>query len=187
MANRPKARAKRRFGTVIPREFENGRIAWRAKWREPGRRRLERWFPSKEEAEEFLAEIEKQLILGTYSTPPTTRQADTLLAIEAPGVPEFAAYARQFLDERVVPHREPATVAVYEASCKALSEFLGHRRTARGVLPAKRLAEIDETVLLDYRTWRRDRRRGGGERPVSNATLNRDQQFLVLVLNHAIR
>jgi integrase len=186
MATKPKGRpAKRRFGTVIPRSVGEGRTAWRAKWREPGRLRPERWFDTEEEAEHFLDEIEKRMILGTYVRPPTSRQANVILAAEPSGAPVFSGYARKFLDERIAPHREAATVAVYEASLKALSKFFGSEGDA-GPLP-RTLDEIDESALLDYRTWRRSHRQGRGAGIVSNATINRDQSFLTLVLNHAVQ
>jgi integrase len=185
MATPPKTSRLRRFGTVIPREVAGGRIVWRAKWREPGRRRPERWFDTEEDAQRFLDEIEKTMILGTYVRPPTALQADVILAAEpASGVPFFSEYARKFLNERIIPHRETGTVHVYEAALKSLSDFLDARSADGSTVPVKRIDEIDEDVVLDYRTWRRSHPRQG-KHEISNATINRDMQFLSLVLTHA--
>jgi integrase len=178
MSPSPTKTRKRRFGTVIPRERPEGTIKWRARWREPGRRRPERWFDSEEEAEEFLDEIEKQFILGTYSTPPTSREAATILAAEPAGTTSLVDYATTYLKERVEPLCQQGTIGVYRAARESLAAFA--ETDGRG-----RLEEIDVDFVLAYRTWRRHHPRQG-KRPVSNATLNRDVQFLSLVLGHAV-
>ncbi|MCE9636982.1 MAG: tyrosine-type recombinase/integrase, partial [Planctomycetes bacterium] len=89
-----------------------------------------------------------------------------------------------------------ATMDLYRANLAALRGFFGSRRVTtrvRGVgveqtIPGKRLDEITPSELLSYRVWRRTARRGAGTQTklVSDAALNRDQQFLTMVLNHAV-
>jgi integrase len=182
---RKRDRRRRRFGNVVSRT-RGGRTVWRARWTEPSRLRRERWFDSEDEALLFLREIERMLLTNDYETPPTQRQAESLLAAAEPAAPVFIAYARDCLARRVIPHRTQATVNVYKAACAALSGFLGERRTATVRIPAKRLDEITEPVVLDYQAWRRSHRIRG-TRDVGNATINRDLQFLSLVLGQAVR
>ena len=183
-------RRRRRFGTVIKRLLPTGSAVFKARWNEgrSGARR-ERNFPSRDQALEFLAEIERRLISGTYVTPHQAREVEPAPAATGTGTPDFVTYAKQVLRDRIAPARAEATVDLYQHNLAALDLHFGPRAADRRKLAAKRLDEITKTSFLDYRAWRlrTPRTHGGGRTGVSHATVNREQQFASLVLNHAVQ
>ena len=191
-----KTTRRRRFGTILKREHRGGRVVYRARWSEgrTGKRR-ERLFDSEKEARTFLKGIHEQVLRGTYVTPPTVAEVERGQAPETNKRPTLVEYAEQLLTTRLEAVRADATIDLYRANLKALKAFYGRRKRQSGEIPAKRLDEITEASFLDYRAFRKTLRHGGiqkkgkkpkNSKPVSVATMNRDQQFLSLVLSQAV-
>jgi len=172
----------RKFGTILQQQKPSGRPAWRARWFE-GRtgRRMERTFDTEKEARRFLAEVETRLLTGSYSTPPRADQVRTdPVPVDQP-LPAFCDHAKEVLDQKIAPVRAPATVDLYQANLKALTRFFGRRHAGNGQIPPKRLDEITPSAFQDYRAWRL-----GAGGPASPATVNREQQFVSVILNMAV-
>jgi integrase len=184
---RRRARRKRRFGYVFERKWPSGRTNFCAQWfdQTQGNKRLTRHFDKEKEANDFLDELERQVLAKVYVTPPTVAETMKLDPIEQPpAVPTFVEYAQGLLDKRLKATLAPNTMHVYRANLLALSGFYGERDDR----PATRLDEVTAASFLDYRAFRRttNHHPGGKGVVVSAATINRDQQFLCRVLNEAV-
>lgn len=177
---------RRRFGAVVKRPREGGGIRWQARWTVDGKR-VERTFDKRDEAESCLDEVEKLQIAGKPTLLPTQRKAEEAHAIATAPKPTFVEYAKKLFDERLSKTKAPGTVALYGYNLAALTDYFGERIVEGVTIPAKRLDEINLTAVEDFRIWRRDhpRTESGGRKTVGNATLNRDVQFLKLVLGRA--
>jgi integrase len=184
---RARARRKRRFGYVFERNWPSGRTNYCAQWfdQTQGGKRVTRHFDTEKEANDFLDELECQVLAKVYVTPPTVAETLKLDPVEQPpAVPTFVEYARKLLDERLAATLAENTVNVYEANLRALSAFYGPRDGRRGA----RLDEVTAASFLDYRAFRRtaNHHPTGTQKAVSAATVNRDQQFACRVLNEAV-
>jgi integrase len=184
---RARARRKRRFGYVFARHWPSGRTNYCAQWfdQTQGGKRVTRHFEDEKSANAFLDELEKQLLVGTYVTPPTVAETLHVDPVETPAVaPSFVDYARKLLDGRLAATLAKNTVDVYAANLRALTSFYGPRDGRRGAL----LDEVTAASFLDYRAWRRagSNHPAGKQTAVSAATVNRDQQFACRVLNEAV-
>jgi integrase len=204
-----KGTRRRRFGWIFSRKGAGAAETWYAQWveRRPGQpsRRVTRAVGSKAEAKEFLDDLEKKALVGSYSTPPTVAETETPpTAAPTPASETFVAYAERILKDRLKADLRPKTIELYGGNVAALSGFFGERTvtaddgTTRTV-PAKRLDELRSTDFLDYRAWRRTNCRWKygavlkdeegnevGRREVANSTLNRDHNFALLILGHAV-
>ncbi len=184
---RARARRKRRFGYTFARRWPSGRTTWSAQWFDDtqGGKRVTRHFDTEREANEFLDELEQQILAKVYETPPTLSEARKLDPVEQPPVvPSFVAYAQTLLDTRLAATLAKNTRGVYAANLKALASYYGPRDGRAGA----RLDEITAATFLDYRAWRMttSNHPSGRQRAVSAATVNRDQQFASRVLNEAV-
>lgn len=184
---RNRARRKRRFGYVFERKWPSGRVNFCAQWfdQTQGGKRVTRHFDTEKEANEFLDGLEKQLLIGTYETPPTVSESLKLGPVDQPPeVPTFVEYAQKLLDGRLAAALAKNTRNVYAANLKALAGYYGPRDGRRGA----RLDEVTAASFLDYRAWRRttSNHPTGKQTAVSAATVNRDQQFACRVLNEAV-
>jgi integrase len=184
---------RRRFGTILPRVRSDGRVVYRARWSE-GRagKRPERIFNSEKEARAFLKGIQKQMLLGLYRTPPTASDLERGDTAQHHRPLTLIEYAQRVFESRLEANLAESSRAVYRASLGALEVFFGRRVVNGRVVPAKRLDKVSKASFLDYRAFRRGLRRTRSEdaevmsRPVSPATVNRDQQFLSVVLAQAV-
>ena len=184
---RTRARRKRRFGYVFERKWPSGRTNYCAQWfdQTQGGKRVTRHFDAEREANDFLDELERQVLAKVYVTPPTVAETLKLEPIEQPPtLPTFVEYAQTLLTKRLAATLAPNTVDVYEANLRALSAFYGPRDGRGGA----RLDEVTAASFLDYRAFRRttNHHPTGTQKGVSAATVNRDQQFACRVLNEAV-
>src|SRR5882724_2983157 len=109
-AGRKRARKKRRFGYVFERAWPSGRRNWCSQWfdQTQGNKRVTRHFDREKDANDFLDELEKQILVGEYVTPPTVAETMKLDPVDAaPVVPTFVEYADTLLTKRLA-----ATLAV---------------------------------------------------------------------------
>jgi integrase len=184
---RSRARRKRRFGYVFERHWPSGRTNYCAQWfdQTQGGKRVTRHFDTEKEANDFLDELERQVLAKVYVTPPTVAETLKLDPVQQPpALPSFVEYARKLLDERLTATLAENTVNVYEANLRALSAFYGPRDGRLGA----RLDEVTAASFLDYRAFRRttNHHPTGMQKAVAAATVNRDQQFACRVLNEAV-
>jgi integrase len=184
---RNRARRKRRFGYVFERQWPSGRTNYCAQWFDAtqGGKRVTRHFDTEREANDFLDELERQILAKVYVTPPTVAETLKLDPVEQPRVvPTFVEYAHTLLTKRLAATLAPNTVDVYEANLRALSVFYGPRDGRAGA----QLEEVTAASFLDYRAFRRttNHHPNGTQKAVSGATINRDQQFACRVLNEAV-
>ena len=184
---RKRARRKRRFGYTFERKWPSGRTTWASQWFDAtqGGKRVTRHFDDEKSANDFLDELEKQILVGSYITPPTVGESLKMDPVEAaPVVPSFVEYAGTLLKNRLAATLAENTMNVYAANLKALTSFYGPRDGRRGA----RLDEVSAASFLDYRAWRRaaSNHPTGKQTTVSAATCNRDQQFACRVLNEAV-
>jgi integrase len=172
---------------VFERPWPSGRRNHCAQWfdQTQGNKRVTRHFDTKKEANEFLDELERQVLAKVYVTPPTVAETLKMDPVEtAPSTPAFVEYAQTLLDKRLAATLAENTMHVYRANLLALSGLYG----ARDGRPAARLDEVTAASFLDYRAHRRtvNHHPGGKGTTVSAATVNRDQQFACRVLNEAV-
>ncbi|MCE9637840.1 MAG: site-specific integrase [Planctomycetes bacterium] len=188
LVERPRrSKRRRRFGYVFSRRWASGRKTWSAQWfdQSQGGKRVTRHFDAESDANEFLDELERQILAKVYVTPPTAAETMHMEPVAvAPVVPTLVSYAADLVKLRLAASLAVNTLNLYSSNLLALSAFYGERRGR----PALRLDEITVKSFLDYRAVRRTLRnspdgRGGS---VSAATVNRDQQFLCRVLNEAV-
>ena len=101
---RARARRRRRFGYVFQRRRPSGRTTWSAQWLDetPGGKRVTRHFDTEKGANEFLDDLEQQVVAKDDVTPPTVAATRRLDPVEQPPVvPTFVEYARSLCDGRL--------------------------------------------------------------------------------------
>ena len=176
----------RRFGSVIRRVTASGVVVYHARWRPSrGAAPVQRACSSRREAERLLGEMRRLRLRGEIARPPTLAELD---ARTAEASPSFVAYAERVLADEIHPVAARATVAVYEANLAALRGFYGPSTSPGRSAPGARLDQVTRESFHKYRAWRRTHRRAssGSKSTVSNATINRDQQFASRVLTRAV-
>ena len=149
-----RARKRRRFGYVFERRWPSGRVNFCSQWfdQTQGGKRVTRHFDTEKEANDFLDELERQVLAKVYVTPPTVSETMKLDPVEQPpAVPTFVEYAGKLLDGRLAATLAPNTLNVYAANLKALSAFYGPRNGRAGA----RLDEVTAASFLDYRARRK--------------------------------
>ncbi len=182
---RPKDR-RSRYGTVVKRQYRTEAIVWQARWRpvRGGPRRC-RNFETKKEAQAFLLDLERKLIVGG----PEALAGDAADGTSNPSVlPTFLAYSRRVMDQKIAAIRAPATVEIYNTCLKAMTPFFGARKDGQKQFPAARLDEITPAAVLAYQSWRKAQQRYGRMKDViANATVNREVQLISVVLTYAVK
>ena len=114
-----KPKRRRRFGRVYSRKWASGRRTWSAQWFDKTQgRRVTRSFDAKQEARDFLDELERRLVAQVYETPPTLAEAEQQEAREP--APTFVGYAERLIADRLTATLAPASIALYRANLKVL-------------------------------------------------------------------